>query len=220
MSENSSTESVEPDVETTSDDTATSGNDTATSENDTDSWGEDFDAAKAKSFITKLRRSERDLKRRLDQLAPLAEEAEKARLERLSENERLSAEADGVRSQMAAMQTRVASAEAKAIAASKKFADAGVGVRLLGDLGQFVRGDGDVDVEQIETALDELLVEHPYLARPDDGPRRMKENPAQGRAVEVPTADHGIREAESRGDYQAAAHLKADQLLALRNQTQ
>lgn len=220
MPEEITTEESTAEVETTSDDAATSGNDTATSENDTETWGDDFDAAKAKSFITKLRRSERELKRKLSDLQPLADEAEKARQERLTEIERATANAERASTEAAALRTRVATAEAKAIAASMKFADAGVGVRLLGDLSQFVH-DGEVDTEQIESALDELLAEHPYLARPDAEPKRMKENPAQGRATEVPSADHGIREAEQRGDYKASAHLKADQLLAaLRNTTQ
>lgn len=70
---------------------------------------------------------------------------------------------DGESAATKAADARVVRAEAKAAAATAKFRDPDVAVRLLDLTGISVADNGDVDAAALKTKLDELAAAHPYL---------------------------------------------------------
>jgi hypothetical protein len=178
-------------------------------------WGEDFDPEKAWKLIQNLKDDKGKLQDRLKESEPLIAEAEQIRKANLTEaqatQEALEAAqklAEQSAQTMNQFRDRAVAAEAKALAAELQFADASVGVQLLGSLAEFVDKGGDVDTEKLSAALTELLEKHPYLARGDDGPKRMRPNPAQGTSGAKSTYDAQIQAAQERGDVMQSIALK------------
>lgn len=88
---------------------------------------------------------------------------------------------EGETAATAAANARIVRAEAKAAAATAKFRDPEVAVRLLDLAGVTVADDGTVDAAALKTKLDTLAAEHPYLV--DDGKTVVtppKPDPSQG----------------------------------------
>lgn len=188
-------------------------------------WGDDFDPAKAWSLVQNLRGDKDAQKARIDALQaqideakPLLDQAEQLRQANLTDvqaaQEQLTASqqaAEAANTTAQTWRTLAVAKSAEALAASK-FADADVGVRLLGDLSSFIDGD-TIDERKLADELDKLVTDHPYLARSEDGPRRMRPNPGQGASGAALTPNQSIRAAEERGDRAEAARIKADLLL-------
>jgi len=108
---------------------------------------------------------EREARRLAEQRArEAAEQAQRARDEATSEQERAVAEAreEARREALAEATTRLARAEAEAVAAGR-LANPALAPRLI-DADQHVTRDGDVDREALRQAIDELVASEPYLA--------------------------------------------------------
>lgn len=182
-------------------------------------WGDDFDAEKAWNLIQNLKGDKDKLQGRLRDAEPLLAEAEQLRKANLTEAQAAQEELAAAREQTDAAATiaaryrdRAVAAEAKARAAELNFADATVGVKLLGDLAEYISGD-DIDTEKLSGALTALLESHPYLARSEDGPKRMRPNPAQGTSGAEPLPlDAQIKAAQDSGDLMASIALKQQKL--------
>lgn len=113
---------------------------------------------------------------------------------------------------------RIVRAEVKGAAASL-FADPADALAFL-DLSTFdVDDDGDVDPDDIQSALTELLAKKPHLAKQDSAPqggskRRIPEvpaDPAHKPSTPVSHADR-LKAAQAAGDYQAVISLQNDLL--------
>lgn len=193
----------------------------AAGDGQTPPWGNDFDAEKAWNLVQNLRGDKDNLKARLDErqqqlddAKPLLEQAEAIRKGNLTDVQALQEQLDATKTSAdAATETAsswravAVSAKAEALAAPK-FADAAVGVQLLGDLTNFVDGD-TIDDTKLSAALDELLEKHPYLARSGDGQQqRMTPNPAQGAGAAPLPIDDQIKAAQDRGDIESVIQLK------------
>lgn len=113
---------------------------------------------------------------------------------------------------------RIVRAEVKGAAAAL-FADPADALAFL-DLTSFdVDDDGDVDPDDIQSALTELLAKKPHLAKQDSAPqggskRRIPEvpaDPAHKSSTPVSHADR-IKAAQAAGDFQSVISLQNDLL--------
>lgn len=196
----------------------------------TDSWGEDFDAERAKSTITNLRQYEKQAKQlqkeldaakaQLTEAKPVLDEYQALKKASQTDVERFQADLTAEAEARAAAEAtansyrdRAVKAEAKAIAATS-FADAEDAIALLGNLDGYVE-DGEIDTEKLSTDLGNLLKRKPYLGRVE-GDKRMRPNPAQGQSGAASLTPLEVAaQMESGGDFKSASAVKADQLLAL-----
>ncbi len=116
-----------------------------------------------------------------DDLKTKASEYDKA-LEAAKTDQEKAVEAaknEGRTEALTAANTRLVSAEARALAAEAKFRNPALAVRAVDLTGVKVNDDGTVDVAAIRTKLKELSDAEPYLV--DDGkPQRPKPDSAQG----------------------------------------
>jgi hypothetical protein len=117
---------------------------------------------------------------------------------------------------LAAANQRILSAEIRASAAGK-LNDPSDALAYL-DLSSFeVSDDGAVDATAIQGAITDLITRKPYLAA--QGGTGFQGSADQGtRTVSQKTVDEQIRDFEAAGNHTAAAALKSQQLLELRNQ--
>ncbi|MET7752316.1 MULTISPECIES: hypothetical protein [Actinomycetes] len=170
----------------------------------------------AREKIAKANREAANLRKRLKEAEPAITAAQAAKDAQMTEldkaNERLTA-AD---QRAEKFRDRAIRGEAKALAAD--FANPDVAVRLLGDLTGYVDDDGEIDTARIKSDLTNLLKTDPYLGRVQEQ-AGMKPNRAQGQSGGEPLSDdQRAKQAQSRGDWKAAAAIKADQLLKLSQQ--
>lgn len=108
---------------------------------------------------------------------------------------------------------RIVRAEVRAAAAGR-LADPADALQFL-DLSQFeVDDDGNVDTDEITDAIADLLQRKPYLAAQTQPPKRFQggADGGQGRGAKPKDLDTQIREAEAKGDVQAAIALKQRKL--------
>jgi hypothetical protein len=141
------------------------------------------------------RTNERDLKAAQKRLAEF-ETANATDLEKAVAKAR----AEAITEVTASVNSRLVSAEARALAAAEGFRNPSLAVKAI-DLGEVaVTDSGDVDATALTSLLAELAKAEPYLLKSDDGPRRPAPDKAQGQAVgRVSGAALGIEEARKRG---------------------
>lgn len=153
-------------------------------------------------------KAERDHRKKAErEAADLRKRLEAIEAENLSETEKAIAAArdEGRSEALTLANTRLLQAEIRAAAAGK-IADPADAIKLL-DLSEFeVTDGGEVDTEAIASAIDALVEAKPYLAatvRPlgTGGGGARPQAPALSR-------DQQIAEAEAKGDYRTATHLK------------
>jgi hypothetical protein len=159
------------------------------------------DLSKALAALAK----ERDLRKDAEKRAKEGD-ATKAKLDELtaasqSDMEKAvnAARKEGATSVLAAANTRLVNAEARALAAEQKFRNPSLAVRAIDLAGVTVTEDGTVDTAAITAALKTLAADEPYLID-DGGPRAPRPDPSQGsgRAPAPSGAQKGLDEAERR----------------------
>lgn len=178
-----STEQVESSTEETVEETATEDNDSTETADDaqeaeTGSEGKPFDRKQAEAKIRKANSEAANLRKRLKELEPKAEELQRIKDSEKSESERLNDQLERAQEQIAATRKRLVTARVQAIAGASvedraAFADPEDAVGAL-DLGSYIDSDGDIDEAAIEADLQALLERKPHWARvqPPEGPRR------------------------------------------------
>lgn len=148
-----------------------------------------FDA----DYVEKLRKEaakyRTEAKANADAAKRLAEieEANKSEIEKAVE----AARKEGATEALKVANSRLVSAEARALAAEAQFQDPGDAVRLLDLSDVTVADDGTVDTEGIKTALAELAKTKPYLIR-DSGPKPPPTFGGGPRKTEAPDPGPGV----------------------------
>ncbi|MGH3602181.1 MAG: hypothetical protein ACRDQH_18205 [Pseudonocardiaceae bacterium] len=195
---------------TSGDDTGTGVDDTGTDASDGDQGDEDkplgpkgekaLEAEKAK------RRQETQRRRAL--------EAELAKLRDSGGDEAEKARREAEQAAQTKANTKILKAEVRAAAAGK-LADPADALKLL-DLDQFeVDGDGEVDTDEISSAIDTLLKSKPYLAAAANGSGKRFQGSGDGGARgKAQSLDQQILAAEQKGDWKAARQLKLQKMTA------
>jgi hypothetical protein len=141
------------------------------------------------------RTNERDLKAAQKRLAEF-EAANATDLEKAVAKAR----AEAVAEITASVNSRLISAEARALAAAEGFRNPALAVKAIDLADVAVTDSGEVDATALKSALAELAKAEPYLLKSDDGPRRPAPDKAQGQTVgKVSGAALGIEEARKRG---------------------
>jgi hypothetical protein len=138
-----------------------------------------FDRKQAEAKIRKANSEAANLRKRLKELEPKAEELQRIKDSEKSESERLNDQLTRANDQIAKVRTRLAKARVQALATSDKpgeraaFTDPEDAVGAL-DLDSYIDGDGDIDEAAIEADLQALLERKPHWAKsqPQEGPRR------------------------------------------------
>lgn len=133
-------------------------------------------------------------------------EAELAELKGKSGDETEQARREAEQAALAKANARILRAEVKAAAAGK-LADPKDALKLL-DIDQFEVGeDGEVDTDEISSAIDDLIKSKPYLAAAQSTKRFQGggDGGTRGRAASI---DQQIATAEQKGDWNAARQLK------------
>lgn len=131
-----------------------------------------------------------------------AEAHDKALEEAQTEQERAVSEArkEGEKSAREKSDTRLVTAEARALAAEAKFRNPGIAVRTIDLSDVTVNDDGEVDAEAVKAKLKQLADDEPYMI--DDGKPspKLKPDPSQGPHGEddKPSVSRGREMWESR----------------------
>lgn len=128
-----------------------------------------------------------------DDLKRKAAEHDKAAEAAKTEHEKAveAARKEGMTEALKVANSRLVSAEARALAAEAQFQDPGDAVRLLDLSDVTVADDGTVDTEGIKTALAELAKTKPYLIR-DSGPKPPPTFGGGPRKTETPDPGPGV----------------------------
>jgi hypothetical protein len=177
-------------------------------------WGdaENFDAERAWRLIENLRDELKTHKERTD---PIVEEHEKQRRAALDDNQRLTEDLTNANTQLEAWRSNAVRATAESIASSR-FIDGAAAVALAGDLTAFT-GNGQVDIDKLTLAFDEVAAKHPALVAQQQ-PRGFGVNRGQGASGTPVTAAQVAKHAESQRDWQGSLLAKAQQLTELPRQ--
>lgn len=154
-------------------------------------------------------------KRRKESERRRAAEAELAKLRNKDSSEVDQARTEAETAALAKANTRILKAEVRAAAAGK-LADPSDALKLL-DLTQFeVDGDGEVDRDEIGSAIDTLLKSKPYLAAATNG-KRFQGSGDGGARGKTPSLDQQIIAAEQKSDWTTARQLKSMKLAEIRS---
>ncbi len=138
-------------------------------------------------------------------------EAELARSKTGDEAEQARQEAE--QAALAKANTRILKAEVRAAAAGK-LADPADALQLL-DLTQFeVDADGEVDADEIASAIEDLIKSKPYLAATAPTTRRFQGSGDGGVRGRTKGIDRQIADAEGKGDWKTARRLKLAKMTA------
>lgn len=169
-------------------------------------WGDDanFDPQRAWNLIQNVRNEFAEYKKTAQPALDAAEEqrrAEQGELDTVRED--LAAAA----SRETAWRTEAIRSKAEALAAGK-FVDAEVALALIGDVSGYTTADGKVDVAQLQSRLDQLAADKPFLvAQP--APQGFTPNRGQGQSGTGPLPlDAQIKAAQERGDVMGSIALK------------
>ncbi|MYY79784.1 MULTISPECIES: hypothetical protein [unclassified Streptomyces] len=164
-------------TEETVEETATEGNDsTETAEDapeaDAEVEEKPFDRKQAEAKIRKANSEAANLRKRLKELEPKAEELQRIKDAEKSESERLNDQLVRAQEQITRTRQRLARTQVQALAVAG-FADPEDAVGAL-DLDSYIDSDGDIDEAAIKADLDALLERKPHWAKPQpqEGPRR------------------------------------------------
>jgi hypothetical protein len=139
-----------------------------------------FDAKRAEAKIRKANNEAANLRKRLKELEPLANEAQQLRDANKSETERLQGQLETAEKRIATMRDRAVKSEVRSIAADL-FADKTDPEAHLA-LSDYVTDDGEIDTAQIEADLAELLERKPHLGKPKAEPERKRPAPDKTQA--------------------------------------
>ncbi|MGV9588288.1 hypothetical protein [Streptomyces tendae] len=164
-------------TEETVDETATDETDGAEQQEtaqEADTGGEEkpFDRKQAEAKIRKANSEAANLRKRLKELEPAAEELQRIKDAEKSESERLNDQLQRAQDQIAKTRQKLVRSQVQALAMSG-FADPEDAVGAL-DLDSYIDSDGDIDEAAIKADLDALLERKPHWAKtqPQEGPRR------------------------------------------------
>lgn len=137
-----------------------------------------FDRKQAEAKIRKANSEAQNLRKRLKELEPKAEELQRIKDAEKSESERLNDQLEAAKTQIAKTRQRLVRSQVQALAGSASgdrpaFADPADAFGEL-DLDSYIDGDGDIDEAAIEADLQALLERKPHWAKsqPQEGPRR------------------------------------------------
>ncbi|MFF0588403.1 hypothetical protein ACFYWD_20800 [Streptomyces sp. NPDC003781] len=141
-------------------------------EADTGSREEPFDRKKFEAELRKKNSEAANLRKRLKELEPAAEELQRIKDAEKSESERLNDQLQRARDQIAKTRQKLVRSQVQALA-MPGFADPEDAVGAL-DLDSYIDSDGDIDEAAIKADLDALLERKPHWAKtqPQEGPRR------------------------------------------------
>lgn len=141
---------------------------------------EPFDVKRAEAKIRKANNEAANLRKRLKELEPLAEEARKAKEANKTETERLQGQLAEMEKRVGQMRARAVKSEVHALAATD-FADPTDAEALLA-LPDYVNDDGEIDTDQIKADLADLLERKPHLGKPKAEPERKRPAPDRTQA--------------------------------------
>lgn len=139
-----------------------------------------FDAKRAEAKIRKANNEAANLRKRLKELEPLANEAQQLRDANKTETEKLQGQLETAEKRIATMRDRAVKSEVRSIAADM-FADKTDPEAHL-TLSDYVTEDGEIDTAQIEADLAELLERKPHLGKPKAEPERKRPAPDKTQA--------------------------------------
>jgi hypothetical protein len=139
-----------------------------------------FDAKRAEAKIRKANSEAANLRKRLKELEPLAQEAQKVRDANKTETERLQGQLEAAEKRIASMRDRAVKSEVRSMAA-ELFADKTDAEAYL-TLADYVTEDGEIDTDQIEADLAELLERKPHLGKPKPESERKRPAPDKTQA--------------------------------------
>ncbi|MGH3585435.1 MAG: hypothetical protein ACRDQ0_03840 [Pseudonocardia sp.] len=137
-----------------------------------------FDRKQAEAKIRKANSEAQNLRKRLKELEPKAEELQRIKDAEKTESERLNDQLEAAKTQIAKTRQRLVRSQVQALAGTASdgrpaFADPADAFGEL-DLDSYIDGDGDIDEAAIEADLQALLERKPHWAKsqPQEGPRR------------------------------------------------
>lgn len=153
------------------------------------------DAPKAEfDWKKQARINEKDLKAAQKRLAEF-EAANATDLEKAVAKART----DAITEVSASVNSRLVSAEARALAAAEGFRNPALAIKAIDLAGVTVSDAGDVDAAEIKNLLGELAKAEPYLLKSNDSPSGFFDK-AQGQQVgKVSGSAQGLAEAKKRG---------------------
>jgi len=133
---------------------------------------EPFDRKKFEAELRKKNSEAANLRKRLKELEPAAQELQRIKDAEKSESERLNDQLTRATEQVTKTRQRLVKAQVQALAMTG-FADPEDAVGAL-DLDSYIDSDGDIDEAAIKADLDALLERKPHWAKPQpqEGPRR------------------------------------------------
>jgi len=180
--ETETTEQQDTGTEETVEETATEANGTEQQGDaqEAESGGEEkpFDRKQAEAKIRKANSEAANLRKRLKELEPKAQELQRIKDAEKSESERLNDQLASAQEQIAKTRQRLVRSQVQALASTATegraaFADPADAFGEL-DLDSYIDSDGDIDESAIEADLQALLERKPHWARtqPPEGPRR------------------------------------------------
>ncbi|WP_282083977.1 hypothetical protein [Streptomyces tendae] len=144
----------------------------AAREAETGKQEEPFDRKKFEAELRKKNSEAANLRKRLKELEPAAEELQRIKDAEKSESERLNDQLQRAQDQIAKTRQKLVHSQVQALAMSG-FADPEDAVGAL-DLDSYINPEGDIDEAAIKADLDALLERKPHWAKsqPPEGPRR------------------------------------------------
>ncbi|MFF9309894.1 hypothetical protein ACF1BS_03195 [Streptomyces sp. NPDC014748] len=134
---------------------------------------EPFDRKKFEAELRKKNSEAANLRKRLKELEPAAEELQRIKDSQKTESERLTDQLQAAKDQVVKTRQRLVRTQVQALA-GLSFADPEDAVGAL-DLDSYIDSDGDIDEAAIKADLDALLERKPHWAKPappPEGPRR------------------------------------------------
>ncbi|MET9909685.1 hypothetical protein ABZZ74_23270 [Streptomyces sp. NPDC006476] len=133
---------------------------------------EPFDRKKFEAELRKKNSEAANLRKRLKDLEPAAQELQRIKDSQKTESERLNEQLARATEQITQTRQRLVRTQVQALAAGG-FADPEDAVGAL-DLGSYIDSDGEIDEAAIKADLDALLERKPHWAKPQppEGPRR------------------------------------------------
>lgn len=165
--------------------------------------------------VRRARDEAKGLRQRLKDAAPKIDEYDRLIEASKSDLERAQEESIAANRRADELVARAVRAEIKAAASG--FADPSDAAAFL-DPSKYADDSGQIDTAAIAADLTALLQSKPHLAA-QRGPRAPQPDPTIGGGNGgVPSAAEQAAAAAARGDWRKSMQLKADQLLALRNQ--
>lgn len=171
---------TEETVEETGTETAEEQDGTADEKPQEGKKADEFDPKRAEAKIRKANSEAANLRKRLKELEPLAEEARRAKEANQTETERLQGQLAEMEKRVAQMRARAVKSEVHALAATA-FADPTDAEALL-TLTDYVSDDGEIDTDQIKADLADLLERKPHLGKPKAEPERKRPAPDRTQA--------------------------------------